>query len=74
MSIDPGQLRESGFFLLKIGSIVLLTLYFVFAFIIVKQVNLMTRTLDVALKKQLKIFAYIHLAYSLLVLMYAIIM
>lgn len=74
MPIDPGQLRESGFFLLKIGSIVLLTLYFVFAFIIVKQVNLMTRTLDVALKKQLKIFAYIHLAYSLLVLMYAIIM
>jgi len=72
--IDPGQLRESGFFLLKIGSIVLLTLYFVFAFIIVKQVNLMTRTLDVALKKQLKVFAYIHLAYSLLVLMYAIIM
>ena len=74
MPIDPGQLRESGFFLLKIGSIVLLTLYFVFAFIIVKQVNLMTRTLDVALKKQLKVFAYIHLAYSLLVLMYAIIM
>ena len=74
MPIDPGQLRESGFFLLKIGSIVLLTLYFVFAFIIVKQVYLMTRTLDVALKKQLKVFAYIHLAYSLLVLMYAIIM
>jgi len=74
MPIDPGQLRESGFFLLKIGSIVLLTLYFVFAYIIVKQVNLMTRTLDVALKKHLKIFAYIHFAYSLLVLMYAIIM
>ncbi|KKR11249.1 MAG: hypothetical protein UT39_C0009G0009 [Candidatus Woesebacteria bacterium GW2011_GWA1_39_21] len=72
--LDPGQLRDSGFFILKIASVVLLALYFVYAFIIVRQVNLMTQTIDVAFKKPLKVFAALHLIYALLVLLYAIIM
>ena len=74
MDFDPGQLRESGFFILKIASVVILVLYFVYAFIIVKQVNLMTQTLDVAFKKPLKFFARMHLIYALILLLYAIMM
>ena len=72
--IDPGQLKESGYLILKIGSVVLLLLYFIYAFVIVKQVSLMTQTLDVAFKKPLKFFAAFHLFYALLLLLYAIIM
>lgn len=72
--IDPGQLKESGFFLLKLGTIVLLSLYFIYSFIIVRQVNLMVNTIDLALKKSLKFVAYIHLIFALLLLLYAIIM
>lgn len=74
MPFDPGQVKESGLMILKIASIVLLLLYFVYAFVIVRQVNLMTQTLDVAFKKPLKFFAIFHLCYALLLLLYAIIM
>ena len=74
MNLDPGQLRESGFLILKIASIVILLLYFVYSFIIVKQVGLMTQTINVAFKKPLKVFSLIHLFYALMLLLYAIIM
>jgi len=74
MPFDPGQLKESGFLILKIASIVLLLLYFIYAFIIVRQVNLMTQTLDVDFKKPLKFFAVLHLLYALFLLLYATIM
>ncbi len=67
-------LESSSLLLIKIGAIVLLSLYFIYSFIIVKQVNLMTQTLDVALKKQLKFFAVFHMLWAVVSLLYAIIM
>lgn len=72
--INIGQLGSSGLFILKLASVVLLGMYFIFAFIIVKQVNLMTHTLDVSFKRPLKYFAMIHLIYAAIVLLYAIVM
>jgi len=69
-----GDLKESGFFIFKIASVVLLILYFIYAFVIVKQVILMTQTIDVAFKKPIKFIAYIHLFYASALLIYAIIM
>ena len=53
---------------LKIGILLFLSLYLLFSFIVVKQVKVMTETLEVGFEKQLKILAYLHLGFNLFLL------
>lgn len=48
-------------------------LYIIFSFVIVRQVQLMTLTLEVGFETQLKILSYLHLAFAILVFLAALI-
>jgi hypothetical protein len=50
-----------------------LVIYFVFALVVVRQVQLMTETLAVGFETQLKILSYLHLAFAILVFLAALI-
>lgn len=59
--------------IIKVLILVFLLIYVVFAFVVVKQVKLMTVTLEVGFEKQLKLLSFIHLLFALAVLVFAII-
>ena len=48
-------------------------LYIIFSFVVVRQVQLMTETLEVGFEAQLKIISYLHLAFAILVFLAALI-
>jgi len=58
---------------IKIFILILLVLYIIFAFVIVRQVQLMTITLEVGFENQLKLLSIIHLLFAIAVLVFAII-
>jgi hypothetical protein len=65
----------SGAFLIDLAwlmAIIFLILYTVFAFIIVRQVHLLTRTLGTALSPWLKFIAWVHLVFPVLILIVVI--
>ncbi len=70
--INTIQIQSSVFFVIKIAAIILLLLYSFYAFIIVRQVNLMTLTISLSLKKSLKYAAIFHLIFALVLLVYAL--
>lgn len=47
--------------IVKIGSLIALAFYIIFAFVLMKQVNKMTDTLEVGMEGVLRFFALIHL-------------
>jgi len=55
-------------------AILFLIVYAIFAFIIVRQVNLLVRTLGTALSPWLKVIALVHFIASIIILLFAIIM
>jgi len=57
----------------KIFVIVGLVVYFVFAFVVLKQVNKMTDTLEVGFEKQIRFIALLHLIFAFATLMVAIV-
>lgn len=59
--------------IIKVLILVFLLIYVVFAFVVVKQVKLMTVTLEVGFEKQLKLLSFIHLLFAIAVLAFAII-
>ncbi len=58
---------------IKILVIILLGIYIVFAFVIVRQVQLMTDTLEVGFEKQLKFLSFLHFLFAIAVLIFSII-
>ena len=48
-------------------------LYIIFSFVVVRQIQLMTETLEVGFETQLKILSYLHLAFAILVFLAALI-
>lgn len=56
----------------KVLIVVFMVLYLVFAVIVVRQVNLMTKTLQIGLESTLKVFAFLHLFFALGVLFISI--
>jgi hypothetical protein len=64
---------ETIWFLVKIGVIILLMFYQVFAFVMVKQVNLMANTLGIGFEKEIRATAKIHLIVSIAVLLLSIV-
>ncbi len=57
---------------IKIFIIILLAIYIVFAFVIVRQVQLMTDTLVIGFEKQLKFLAFLHFLFAVAVLVFGI--
>ena len=60
-------------FLLKALSIVLLGMYLIFSLVVVRQVKMMTSTLQLGFEGLVKTLAYIHLAFAVLVFLSALI-
>jgi len=48
-------------------------LYIIFSLVVVRQVQLMTETLEVGFEAQLKTISYLHLAFAILVFLAALI-
>ncbi len=63
----------SVWFVLKIVTILLLSMYLIFALVVVRQVKMMTSTLQLGFEGTVKSLSYIHLIFAILVLMAAII-
>lgn len=63
----------SVWFVLKIVAVILLSMYLVFALVVVRQVKMMTDTLQLGYEGIAKMFSYIHLIFAVLVLLFAII-
>ena len=66
------DLSATAFLSIKIAAIIGLVIYNIFAFIIIRQVNLMTQTLEVDLEGVIKGIAVIHFIFSICVLIFAI--
>ncbi len=63
----------SVWMLIKIAALVLMSLYIVFAFIIVRQVRIMTSTLQLGFEGPIKFISYIHLIFAVFVFLTALI-
>lgn len=63
----------SIWFFIKIAALILLGLYLVFALIVVRQTKLMTDTIKLGFEGPIKIFSYLHLAFSVLVFLVTLI-
>ena len=59
--------------LIKALALVLLGMYLIFAFVITRQVKLMTSTLHLGFDTPAKILSYLHLAFAVLVFLTALI-
>lgn len=61
------MINETVMLILKGAILLSLTLYFVFALVVVRQVALMTDTVHVGLEKEVKILAWLHLIFVIVV-------
>ena len=52
--------------------VLFMVMYTIFAVVIIKQINLMFRTLQIGLEEQIKFVAYAHLAISVGLLLFSI--
>ena len=57
---------------IKIFVLVFLVIYIVFAFVIIRQVQLMTATLELGFEKQLKFLAFLHFLFAIAVFVFGI--
>lgn len=60
--------------LTKAGLLFFLFLYIVFAFLVLRQVNLMTKTLQVGLEAVIRSVAVLHFLISIVIFVYAFLM
>ncbi len=61
------------FLIVKLGIIIFLLLYIVFAGVVVKQARMMTDTLEVGFETPIKLIALLHFLFSLVVFTLAIV-
>lgn len=66
-------LGASPWLLAKIGIVVILGMYLIFALIVVRQVKLMTDTLQLGFEGFVRMLGYIHFAFAVFVLLAALI-
>lgn len=59
--------------IVKIGILIILAIYIIFAFVVVRQVQLMTDTLEVGFESQLKFLSFMHFLFAIGVLIFAFI-
>ena len=58
---------------IKVAVLILLSLYFVFALVVIRQVKLMTSTLHLGFETPVIIVSYLHFAFSVLVFFSALV-
>ena len=58
--------------IIKIFALIFLAIYIVFAFVVMRQVQLMTATLEVGFEGQLKFLAFLHFLFAIAVFVFAI--
>lgn len=58
-------------FLVKIASLILLGMYLVFALVVVRQIKLMTDTLQLGYEGFVRMLGYVHLIFAILVFLAA---
>lgn len=58
----------------KIAALILLGMYLIFALVVVRQVQLMTDTIEVGFEIPIRLFSYLHLIFAILVFLTALIM
>lgn len=58
--------------ILKILIIIFLAIYIVFSLVLIKQVSMMTTTLEIGFEKQLKFLSYIHALFAIAVFVFGI--
>lgn len=71
-----GNILTTGFntwILIKALALVLLGMYLVFAFVVTRQVKVMTDTLQLGFEATAKMLSYLHLAFAVLVFLSALI-
>lgn len=56
----------------KIAALILLALYLVFALVVVRQVQLMTDTVEVGFEGPIRAFSYLHLIFAVIIFIAAI--
>lgn len=59
--------------LIKALALVILAMYLVFAFVVTRQVKVMTETLQIGFETPAKILSYLHLAFAVIVFLSALI-
>jgi len=73
LNINPFDLSQSVWLLLKVPVLLVFLLYMVFALVVVKQVNKMTETLEVGFEKEIKFIAYFHFLLALVTFVVALV-
>lgn len=58
--------------IIKFLSLILLGMYLVFSLVVIKQVSLMTRTLQLGWESLVRTLSYVHLAFAILVFLAAL--
>lgn len=66
-------LNISIWLIAKIIALVLLGMYLIFALVVVRQVQLMTDTIEVGFEAPIRLFSYLHLIFAILIFVIAII-
>lgn len=66
-------LGVSVWLIAKIAALILLGIYLVFALVIVRQVQLMTDTIEVGFEVPIRLFSYLHLIFAILIFLAALI-
>lgn len=56
----------------KICALILLAIYLVFALVVVRQVQLMTDTIEVGFEGPIRVFSFLHLAFAVIIFIAAI--
>ena len=64
-------LGVSIWFIAKIFIVFAISLYVVFALVVVRQVQLMTDTLEVGFETEVRLLSFVHLLFALAVLIFA---
>jgi hypothetical protein len=59
--------------LFKYFFLAILLIYIVFAVVVVKQVTIMNKTLDVGIETQIALISYIHLAFAVFIFLTALV-
>jgi hypothetical protein len=70
--VNQINLDTSVWAIIKIAVIIGLVIYAIFAFIVMKQVNLMTETLEIDFERPIKAVATLHFIFALFVLIFAL--
>ena len=64
-------MREVSFWaVIKIFVLIFLGIYIIFALVVIKQISLMTQTIEIGFEKQLKILGYLHFLFATAVLIF----